>query len=590
MKRIIFLFALSILANAFAVDPYVGYIYPSGIQAGTTNRFIVGGQNFWKLRGMYFGSDSLRVIDIKQVPNFPFTPATQKRHLLKWLDGIAKGDLTEPEIPKNVPANEWRSNSWYRALGSLDALERSLVERFLCIPRNPLQAAPSLRQMAVVTIAADGDAKIGSYDASLWHYGGISAPRSFFVTDAPRRKEPLFSPSYRPKREAEIFDATESGIIFDGQIMPGETDAFHVRLSGEREYKLKVIARELQPYVGDAVPGFFNPAVVVKDAFGKVIAFGDDSSRFKPDPILNFTPPSTGEYVIEIHDVLYRGRADFVYSIELAHPAPSTAIAEANESRSSGDGEFNFSGKLEKPEERAVCEFTIEKPGKKILEVFARRDGSALDAVLTLRKDSSSQELMRWDDVTNRVFVGTVPQLECDPVGEYEFTEAGRYVAEITDRTGHGGDDYFWKLQVRNPTPGFEVYSTRSTLPVSNNKELKMDFVIVRRDGFNGTVTLEFPKEIEAKNFVATSGVERITTRIRYIKRSFSGLKPIKIFARGISKGEKLRREVVACDEYEQAFAWRHLVPAKAFLLRGVFIRPSKDQKSTQEKKSKSKK
>ena len=590
MRRIIFLFALSALLRVFAVDPYIGYIYPSGIQAGTTNRFIIGGQNFWKLRGMYFGSDSLRVIDIKQVPNLPFTPTTQRRHLLKWLDGIAKGDLEEPKKPKDIPVNEWRSNSWYRAVSSLDELERSILERFLTVPRNPLQAAPSLRQMAIVTIAADADAKIGSYDASIWHSGGISAPRPFFVTDMPRKKEPLYSPPHRPKMEVEIFDVTEKGVVLDGQIMPGETDAFRLRLNGKSEYRLKVVARELQPYVGDAVPGFFNPAVVVKDSLGNVVAFGDDTSRFKPDPIFNFVPPFTGEYTIEIHDLLYRGRADFVYSIEIAPYVKSEKIAETKEDDILKDGVLCFSGKVSEAEKKSTCEFTVEKPGKKFLEVFARRDGSSLDAVLALRKASSSQTIMQWDDVTNKVFVGTIPQVECDPVGEYDFTEAGRYVAEITDRTGHGGDDYFWKLEVRDPTPQFEVYSTRSTLPISNTKDFKMDFVIVRKDGYNGTVTLEFPKEIAAKNCVATSGVERITTLVKYASRKYSELKPIKIFARGISNGKILRREVVACDEYEQAFAWRHLVPAQSFLLRGVFIKPSGDKKSAQNKTKKTKK
>ena len=86
-------------------------------------------------------------------------------------------------------------------------------------------------------------------------------------------------------------------------------------------------------------------------------------------------------------------------------------------------------------------EFTVESPGRMVLEVHARRLGSPLDAVLTLRRGADGPVLARWDDVTNTVFVGTIPQTECDPRGEFDFKEPGKYVAEISDRTGHGGPD-----------------------------------------------------------------------------------------------------------------------------------------------------
>ena len=43
----------------------------------------------------------------------------------------------------------------------------------------------------------------------------------------------------------------------------------------------------------------------------------DDDYRFHPDPVLLFTVPQDGEYVIEIKDAIYRGRPDFVYRITL---------------------------------------------------------------------------------------------------------------------------------------------------------------------------------------------------------------------------------------------------------------------------------
>ena len=585
MKRVVLIFLLLLAGmTVSAADPYAGYIYPAGIQVGTTNRFIVGGQNMWRLRGMHFSRNGLRVLDIKHVPGFTPPTGMQRRHLTNWLDGIAKGIKDEPPKPDDPHISEWRSNSWWRVLGSLDPLEISIVERYLFTPRNPLQDAPSLRQMNIVTIAADADAKPGSYASSIWNDGGISAPRPFSVTVLPRASEPLFMPSHRGEPEPVVVDATLSGIVLDGQIMPGETDVFRLRLSGGRRYSVKVTARELQPYVGDAVPGFFNPVVSIKDPSGRVIATADDESRFRPDPLFDFKPPAPDVYTLEIHDVLYRGRADFVYSIEVSPYVPAKTSAIDKEADSEA---LHFCGCIAKPDAKGICEFTVDRPGKRVLEITARRKGSPLDAVLTLRKAVGDRPLMRWDDTTNKVFVGTVPQGECDPVGEYDFKEPGRYVAEISDRTGHGGEGYLWDLEIRHPTPRFEVYSTRSTLPLYRGGPLKVDFAVVRKEGFTGSVTLEFPKDVKARGNVATSGVDRISVMLTYVGRKPLDMRKVKVSARGKVDGRIVRREVVPCDEYEQAFAWRHLVPAESFLMRATPGRfPQKQNRKSGKKPS----
>ena len=583
MKRVVLIFLLLLAGmTVSAADPYAGYIYPAGIQVGTTNRFIVGGQNMWRLRGMHFSRNGLRVLDIKHVPGFTPPTGMQRRHLTNWLDGIAKGIKDEPPKPDDPHISEWRSNSWWRVLGSLDPLEISIVERYLFTLRNPLQDAPSLRQMNIVTISADADAKPGSYASSIWNDGGISAPRPFSVTVLPRASEPLFMPSHRGEPEPVVVDATLSGIVLDGQIMPGETDVFRLRLSGGRRYSVKVTARELQPYVGDAVPGFFNPVVSIKDPSGRVIATADDESRFRPDPLFDFKPPAPDVYTLEIHDVLYRGRADFVYSIEVSPYVPAKTSAIDKEADSEA---LHFCGCIAKPDAKGICEFTVDRPGKRVLEITARRKGSPLDAVLTLRKAVGDRPLMRWDDTTNKVFVGTVPQGECDPVGEYDFKEPGRYVAEISDRTGHGGEGYLWDLEIRHPTPGFEVYSTRSTLPLYRGRPLKVDFAVVRKEGFTGSVTLEFPKDVKARGNVATSGVDRISVMLTYVGRKPLDMRKVKVSARGKVDGRIVRREVVPCDEYEQAFAWRHLVPAESFLMRATPGRFPQKQKRKSGKK-----
>ena len=549
----VLLFAAS-LASA---DPYVGYIYPAGIQAGATNRLVVGGQNLNRLAGARFSRGGLRVLKIELVPGFSPPTGPQRGHLRKWLDGIAAGVRQEPPLPDDPHLDEWRSNSWWRALGSLDAGQIAIVERDLYTPKNALQATPSLRQMALVTVAADPDAAPGRGELCVYGPGGISAPRPFEITAAPRVAEPLFSPPHRPAPELQPVEVGVGGsVVMDGQVMPGETDSFRLRLARGRNYTFRTTARELQPYVGDAVPGFFNAAIVLKGEDGSVVASADDEARFRPDPVMVFRPKEEGVYRLEIHDVLYRGRADFVYSVAVTEGAKAPAPCPQD-----ADGVVARPGEIC----RKVVE--VERPGRLALEVTARKLGSPLDAVLTLRRSPDGPVLAQWDDVTNTVFVGTVPQAECDPTGVFDFAESGRYVAEITDRTGHGGPGYFWRLDVRPLQPGFEVYSTRSTLPLSSKAPLKVKFHVVRRDGFDGAVSLEFPDEVRVVGGVATAGVDVVTAQLSPRKGGVREPKPVKVFATAQICGRTVRVPVVPCDEYEQAFAWKHLVPAESFLL-----------------------
>ena len=557
MKTGIVISAVSALVSSAlcAADPYVGYIYPSGIRAGETNRLVIGGQNLSRIRGARFSLGGLEVLKVENVPGFPNPTGPQKKHLVKWLDGIAAGNLEEPDLPDDPHIDEWRSNSWWSALGTLDAGKIAIVERDLFTAQNPLQATPSLRQKLLVTVFADANAASGRGELCLYGPGGISAPRPFEISREPHVAEPLYAPSHRPAPEPPPVEIGDQGaVVLDGQVLPGSTDSFRLRLAKGRRYSFRATARELQPYIGDAVPGFFNASLTLKDESGAVVAFADDEERFRPDPVMEFVPAADGVYRLEIHDVLYRGREDFVYSVRVSEGAADLPRTPEH------DG-------VVEPGGAARRMFLVERPGPQVIEVSARRLGSPLDAVLTLRRGLDGPVLARWDDVTNTVFFGTVPQAESDPCGVYDFKKPGWYAVEISDRTGHGGPDYFWRLDIRPPAPGFAVYSARSTIPLTKKNALKMQFRVVRRHGFDGAVKLEFPKEARCVGGVATSGVDVVTAQVFGMGDWIPAPRPVKVFATAEIDGKTVRVPVVPCDEYEQAFAWRHLVPAGSFLL-----------------------
>ncbi len=84
-------------------------------------------------------------------------------------------------------------------------------------------------------------------------------------------------------------------------------------------------ARQLIPYIADAVPGWFQPVLTLYDAKGKEVAYSDED-RFKPDPLIRFDVPRDGEYCFTITDALYRGREDFVYRVTIGELPFVTSI------------------------------------------------------------------------------------------------------------------------------------------------------------------------------------------------------------------------------------------------------------------------
>ena len=114
-------------------------------------------------------------------------------------------------------------------------------------------------------------------------------------------------------------------VTINGQMMPGEVD--HYRFQARKAERLVAVvrARELMPYLADAVPGWFQAAVAIRDSRGDELAY-DDHYRFHPDPVLYCRIPKDGSYVLEIHDALYRGREDFVYRVAIGELPFVTSI------------------------------------------------------------------------------------------------------------------------------------------------------------------------------------------------------------------------------------------------------------------------
>lgn len=292
--------------------PRLGYVYPAGAQRGSEVRVSVGGQNLDANAVAYFSAAGLavRVVDYER-------PLNQKelvdlRERIQQLQQKKRADKT------TFTADD----------------ERTLAELSATMARrNNRQALPGLSETVTLAVTVAPDTPLGSHELRLKTNGGLSNPLIFEIGTLPEFTAPVVTPTTArpggerkgnngnannappPARKPTVLPVTLPALV-NGQILPGEVD--HIRFSARAGQQLTVAAsaRALIPYLADAVPGWFQATLSLRDAAGHELAYADDFQH-RPDPVLVCTIPADGDYIVEIKDAIYRGREDFVYRIAL---------------------------------------------------------------------------------------------------------------------------------------------------------------------------------------------------------------------------------------------------------------------------------
>lgn len=584
--------AFASLGATAAIVP--GYFYPSGMKAGTTVRVVMGGEGHGGVKSALISGEGVRVKKITRVPGFPRSPGkTQIPWTFDWFYDLLAGNPAHRELPTEatLEQTDWQKNPWLYALDERDELEMQIVGRYLYTPEDYPQATPALDKQIILDIEADPNAKPGL--RWIWLYSGndMSAPHPFYITSEPHCVEPFFViPPYKDKKAglSVVLHYTNSlpaqtlPVVLDGQAWPGETDVFKLKLRKGKRVTCVMNGRELTPYLGDAVPGFFNPTLKLTTMDGREVAYADDF-RYLPDPILTCIVPEDGEYRLEIQDNLYRGRADFVYMVKCyeddlngpyftamerafeCYPIPASHLPPKP-----GKGVDVRTGKIDFPGRVVRHDFKVKEPCALSFELFARRNGSRLDGELRLYGPldgktplSSAPLLAKWTDL-DKFLCGSVPQAISDARGAWNFLEPGDYCITVGDETGDGGEEYPYTLVIEPLEPTFEVYATKSSFNMSRGSA-SFKVKVVRRNGFTGPIEIEGDDEF-ACNGTIEAGQDTGEVSVSALNSGWKGLKTAKFTAQAEIGPDRTKVvPVVPGDPVEQAFAYTHYLPTPHF-------------------------
>ena len=152
---------------------------------------------------------------------------------------------------------------------------------------------------AEFTVAIHPDVPAGIYEARCVGRFGISNPRAFAVGNLPEQREPS------DNRTAEKAAAIPLGSIVNGTADATANDYFKIALKKDQRVILDCWAERLDSRM--------DATLAIYDTGGRELAHDRDTNR--RDPLLAFTAPADGDYIVKLYDFLYRGGSDYFYRL-----------------------------------------------------------------------------------------------------------------------------------------------------------------------------------------------------------------------------------------------------------------------------------
>ena len=606
-------------------DPHIGYIYPAGMQRGTKTTITVGGQHLERTDSVYVTGRGVEA----EVTSFdrPINQreAIQMREKLK--ETRKEMGMEEGNRPRGRDMQHLLEKS------GITRDEAMKIREFSEMRRNPkVQENAAVAEEVVVEITISPDAELGRREVRVIRDGRISNPLAFYVGDYPESTE-----------DEKSTPAKTLPVVFNGQIMPGETDSWIFKAGKGDQLVVASYARELIPHLADAVPGWFQAVIALYDSDGKELAYADDY-RFNPDPVLYYKIPSDGMYKLEIKDSLYRGRQDFVYRITLGEipfvtsnfplgakngektdvrlagiNLPKNKITVKDSSRIDRVGgvqliypipfahsylaEFTerepnntpsdpmriqsscvVNGRIGESGDRDVFEIKLRKGGEIIAEVMARRLNSQLDSVLVIT-DETGKQLAFNNDYEDRS-LGRMTH-HADSRIAFTAPQNGTYYIHLGDIQSGGGDEYGYRLKLAPSNPDFALRTAPSKLNAVPGAAVPLTVYALRKDGFTGEIRVEVNDILEGLRLDGAripADHDKVELTVTLPEDYIYVPAELKFTGHAVINGKPVVRRAVPAEDMMQAFIYHHLVPTEELLVANIENRRTRMQAKCIEK------
>jgi len=560
--------------------PYIGYVYPAGGQQGTTFQVKLGGQGIDRIDRVVVSGEgvTVKVLDyLRKIGPQDMSLLREQITVLrrgpkaKMLASLAAPssdsgammvDIDNAMMAAGTASGGASAGTSTAGQDRVTALIMSRIEKRLREYVNR-PACVSISSLVIAEVTVAPDAKPGQRELRLATPRGVSNPLVFHVGQVPETaRKPMLTSDFqvlgkewlaqrkRPPDEVEV--RIQVPCTMNGQIASGEVNQYRFEALKGQRLVISVAARQLIPYLADAVPGWFQPVLAVYDAAGQELAYNDDY-RFKPDPTLMFEVPKDGEYVLAITDAIYRGREDFVYRLTIGElpfvtsifplgcragvvptiemkgwnlqkaklaPPPQDAKPGVHRLVARKDGLLsntvpfavdtlsdcleaepnNDRAHAQKVKLPIIVNGRIDRPDDWDVFQFTGRAGETIVAeVMARRLDSPLDSMVRITDAAGKLVAMNDDHqdlgsgLNTHHADSYVMTELpadGTYYVHLSDAARSGGEEYGYRLRISRPRPDFALRVAPSSTGFRNKGSTTVSVYVIRTDGFNGTIKL----------------------------------------------------------------------------------------------------
>ena len=632
-------------------NPNIAYIYPAGGQIGKTFKIIVAGKDLAQAKTLSISGGGIScqlgtyIVPADKNDTNSMMRRFEKQYLLEHpevKDEIAKreeegknGDAYLRKlimaIPENVEAIAQTDASYYLRRISGDPMAETL-EVEITIDENAMAGERSLCLITENGISNSIPFMVGIYpEQSKRSLREVAQERARLKENWGKIGRRIDNPNRMIIPSQKIVSKIESmPCVLNGQITEANVDTYEFFARTGSNIVFSVQAQALVRYISDAVPGWFQPVVSIRDSDGKEVAYVDDFNQL-PDPSGFFRVPKDGLYTIEIRDSIYRSREDFVYRLTIGEIPfvtgvfpPVVRVGEASklklygwnlgdtkemEFKTDNEGIFDISmwnsgfchnrmpilaipseckmSVLSEPNASvdasvasvyAGC-FSVKnqedkfnfkaKKGEKFgIETYARRLNAPTDTYLCIR-DAKGKIVAVNDDFENADDGYTTHH--ADSRLEFAAPADGVYTLCLKDAQSQFSPIHSYVLTFGRMKPDFSLRTTTSNFEVNARRTGRIEVKAFRKNGFDGEINLEFknlPEGFVARGTRIPKNTDTTYVYVSAPDNAEVGFHSLELTGTAkLSDGGELSRAVLPCDNMMQAFYYWHLAPAKEMIM-----------------------
>lgn len=436
-------------------------------------------------------------------------------------------------------------------------------------------------QQFVVRIA--DDCPVGVYDARVMAGLGISSARAFSVGMLPEQTQTTNTTSLDSAMEIPVNTVVNAALVD--------------RSINHYVFEAKEGQRLIVDCASTGIDSKMKPVVAVAEAAGS------DLVVQRRGGIIDFTVPASGQYVIKVHDLTFKGGPYYFYRLALTELdagevpvrmpetasvasfswppsglAEEPAVHESEPNNAMGQSQSielpcDLAGQFFPAADVDSFEFNAKKGEVWWLEVASERLGRPTDPSAIIQRiveGGDPVDIAELSDIPSPVkrssngYAYDGPPYNAgssDINGKFEIPEDGRYRIRLTDLFGGTRNDPAnrYRMVVRKAAPDFSLVGWALHMELRNGDRnalskpialrggavMPLEIVVVRRDGFDGEIELvmeNLPEGVTATGLKIAAGATRGVMLIAADANAPRGLELSRMFGRAMISGQEVIR------------------------------------------------